>query len=74
MLFGAYYFVSDHMHEHYRLVYDILALLSEFGGISASFLKMSLTLGFFLNSRVHIENLINENYLLKLSDKKDNSD
>jgi len=55
-------------------VFNILDLIAEFGGLSSTIMQLGIAIGFFINSRIHIEALIQENYFLKLSDNLDNSD
>ena len=35
LIFGAYFFLSDDMVNHYRVVYNIINLLAEFGGLNS---------------------------------------
>jgi len=56
-------------------VFNIISLVAEIGGLSSAVLKLAMILGIFINSRVHIETLVKENYFLKLSaHKKNNTD
>ena len=59
------------MQEHHRKVYNVLRLLSEFGGLFTVISNFFAIIGVFINSRVHSANILSEMYYLKLSKKKD---
>lgn len=48
-----------------------MGLLAEFGGLFSVVAGVFATMGFFINSRVHAADMLNEMYYLKLSEKKD---
>ena len=59
------------MQTHDREAYNVLNLLSEFGGLFTLVTKFFGIIGFFINTRVHSASMLSELYYLKLSSKKD---
>ena len=70
MLFGAFYFLDNSMIEHSREVINIIDIMAQFGGLTSGIMNAAFIFGFFINSRIHLETFIKENYFLKLSSKK----
>jgi len=49
VLHGTYFFLSEQRIIHSREVYNIIDLLSEFGGFYALLSKLLFLIGFFIN-------------------------
>jgi len=58
------------MIHHKREAYNILQLLSEFGGLHRSIFGALGILGFFINTRLFIGKLIREMYFIKIREEK----
>lgn len=55
------------------MLFNIVGLLAEFGGLFTLVSKAFTIIGLFLNTRVHSAAMLNEMYYLKLSNKKNKS-
>ena len=49
-LFGAYFFLDNDRHQHFKKVYNIIDLLTELGGFQGFVLCIMHFLGTYINS------------------------
>ena len=49
VLFGTYFFLANQRIDHSRFAYNILTLLSNFGGIKAALLNLFAAIGILIN-------------------------
>ena len=53
-------------------MFNILDLIAAFGGLSSTFMSFGIVVGTYMNSRMHVEALIEENFFLKLNERLEN--
>jgi hypothetical protein len=60
LLFGTYFFLSDVRREETRTVFNVIKMLSEFGGIYVSVLGVIGGLAKLINTQVFMSYMIKE--------------
>lgn len=65
VIFGMYFFINDSRIEHTRIVYNILQVLSEIGGIFSSLLLGFGTVGRMFNYYVYVLRLLQLLYFIR---------
>ena len=67
-MLGIYFFCGDTYTEHRKEAFNMLDLLSKFGGLYGSIFQFLGLLGGFYNSRLLVGDLIKKLYFVKLRD------
>ena len=65
IIFGAYFFLSDDLGIQYRIVYNIIDLLAEFGGLNGVLFVIYKFFGEQFTKNIIVAKFIRSLYLVK---------
>jgi len=60
LLFGTYFFISDDRAEETRVVYSMVKMVSELGGLLSSLILLFGSIGNIVNTELFVSSLIHE--------------